>query len=461
MRWIDLNLASAIALAACGTEPIHGPSRPAPVLETVAAAARPENALSLLVTGRVRFADSIAVRYGLAGMNLDSLTPALSSADGQVALPVFGLLPDTAYELQMVAWSDSGMVSSEPLHITTGPLPDDLPQFHAGGPAPSPGFVLFSTGSYGVAIDNTGRVVWYVRFEGPSLNFEAQPNGRYIARPSTPDPADVELLVEFDPLGTVTRRLGCARGLRPRFHDVLVEPEGSYWLMCDDTRLMDLSGLGGVAGANVTATVVQHVDPAGTLMFQWSPFDHFEITDVDQEFRSGEMVNWTHGNALDLDGDGNLVVSFRSLSEITKIDTRTGVVLWRMGGLRNQFTFADSGAPFLRQHGARVANGELVLLDNFGEAGGSRGERYALDETGRSARLVGAYIPTAATRASLGGTTQSLPDGHTLVSFGDGGVVQEYDSEGGVVWQIEGSPGYVFRAQRIRSLYHPEIGLVR
>ena len=76
---------------------------------------------------------------------------------------------------------------------------------------------------------------------------------------------------------------------------------------------------------------------------------------MDQETRSGPTVNWTHGNALDLDADGNLLVSFRSLSEITKIDTRTGEVLWRMGGLRNQFTFPDSGPPFLRQHGVRVA----------------------------------------------------------------------------------------------------------
>jgi hypothetical protein len=322
--------------------------------------------------------------------------------------------------------------------------------------------VAFSAGAYGLVIDDTGRVVWYVRFEGGnSLNFQAQPNGRYIARPSTPDPSADGSLIEFDPLGTVTRRLGCAHGLRPRFHDVLVEPDGSYWLMCDETRVMDLSGVGGVTGAVVTGTVVQHIDATGGLTFEWSPFDHFDITDVDAETRTGPTVNWTHGNAIDLGADGNLLVSFRSLSEITKIDTRTGAVLWRMGGLRNEFTFSNPGPPFLRQHGVRVANGEIVLLDNFGEAEGSRAERYAVDEARRTARLMGVYTPTVATRASLGGTTQSLLDGHTLVAFGDGGALEEFDRDGAVVWQIEGDAGYVFRAQRIRSLYHPEIGLVR
>jgi Arylsulfotransferase (ASST) len=453
--------AAAIALMGCGSGTTDLPSPPEPVLEAAAAATRPDNVLSVLVTGRVQFADSVVVRYGWPGQALDSITPAVVPTGSEVVLPVFGLLPDTTYELRLVAHGEGGTVSSEPVHVTTGSLPDDLPRYHAGGPAPSPGYVLFSTGLYGIVIDNTGRVVWYVRFEGPSLNFQPQPNGRYIARPSTLDPSDVEPLVEFDPLGTVTRRLGCARGLRPRFHDVLAEPDGSYWLMCDETRTMDLSNVGGVAGAMVTGTVVQHLDPATGLIFEWSSFDHFDITDVEKDARAGPAVNWTHGNALDLDADGNLVVSFRSLSEITKIDIRTGAILWRMGGLRNQFTFADSGPPFRYQHGVRAANGELVLLDNFGEAEGSRAERYILDQAGRTARLAGVDVPTSATRASLGGTTQSLPGGHTLVAFGDGGVVQEYDGAGAVVWEIEGSAGYVFRAQRIRSLYHPEIGLVR
>jgi len=460
-RCSGTRLALVLALAACAdvTEP---PSPPAPVLEAPAAAARTDNVLSALVTGRARFADSVAVQYRTADESLDSVTPPVVLADSELALPVFGLLPDTEYEMRLIAYGEGGTASSQPLHIRTGSLPADLPRFRASGPSPSPGYVLFAADWYGLVIDDTGRVVWYVRFpDGPSLNFQAQPNGRYVARPFTPDNTDLTPLIELDPLGTITRRLGCARGLRARFHDVLVQPDGSYWLMCDETRVMDLSGVGGLADAAVTGTVVQHLDAAGGPLFEWSPFDHFEITDVDQETRSGPTVNWTHGNALDLTADGNLLISFRSLNEVTKVDTRTGTVLWRMGGLRNEFTFPDSGPPFLGQHGVRAAPGELVLLDNLGHVEGSRGERYVVDEATRSARLTGTYIPTFATRAGLGGTTQNLPGQHTLVAFGDGGVVQEYDSDGSVVWEIEGDPGYVFRAQRIRSLYHPEINLTR
>src|SRR2546422_7694007 len=49
------------------------------------------------------------------------------------------------------------------------------------------------------------------------------------------------------------------------------------------------------------------------------PIYHFEITDLDPAALTGATVNWTHGNAIDIDRDGNLIVSFRSLDEITKI----------------------------------------------------------------------------------------------------------------------------------------------
>jgi len=45
-----------------------------------------------------------------------------------------------------------------------------------------------------------------------------------------------------------------------------------------------------------------------------------------------------------------------------------------------------------------------------------------------------------------------------LVSFGSGGGVDEYDASGRVVWRLVGNPGYIFRAERIRSLYHPGAG---
>ncbi|PYP26908.1 MAG: hypothetical protein DMD51_04045 [Gemmatimonadetes bacterium] len=459
-----LLVAALLSGVGCGTDGGVTPA-PTPAILASAVADNPSNVLSAVVTGRVRGADSVAVRYGVAGSALDSATPAVTLAVDSVLVPVLGLLPDTRYLLRFVAYAGDQTILGDTVGFATGTLPADLPRYVADGADPSPGYVVFATGLYGLVIDNGGRVVWYHRFSpyGPGLNFEAQPTGRYVARPSVPDPTVLPHWVEIDPLGTVTRTFGCAGGLSPRFHDLIAEPDGAYWIMCDETRTMDLSGLGGVANAQVMGTVVQHVSSEGDLLFQWDPFDHFEITDLVPASRTGSSVNWMHGNSLDLDTDGNLIVSFRSLSEITKIDTRTGAVLWRMGGLKNQFVFQDAGAPaFSFQHGVRLtAPAHLLLLDNLGDPTASRAERYVYDAELHTAQLVASYGPSPGVTAQLGGSTQDLPGGRTLVSFGPAGRVEEYDASGQVVWHIEGNPGYVFRAQRIRSLYRPGVGSPR
>ncbi len=459
------TLLATSLLAAChdGAPGVTAPTQPA--ITSTSVASNPTNALSAVVMVRVRDADSVAVRFSLSGSvsSVDSLTPGVPVAGDSVVVPVLGLLPARAYTLRPVAYGAGGETVGASLDFTTDTLPSDLPRYTATGTDPSPGYVVFAAGVFGLVIDNTGRVVWYRRFpkKGPGLNFIAQPNGRFAARPQN-EPTELGHWVEVDPLGSVTRELGCARGLPPRLHDFIAERDGSYWLLCDETRTMDLTGVGGVAAAAVTGTVVQHLSAGGALLFDWSPFDHFAITDGDPAERRGASVNWTHGNAIDFDGDGNLIVSFRNLSEVTKIDVRTGDVLWRLGGRRNEFTFVDTPTPsFLGQHSARAyAPGALMLLDNVGDPTESRAEWYTIDERTRTARLVQSH-GTPGVITLIGGSVQSLPGDRTLVSFGTAGRVEEYDAAGRVVWRIEGNPGYVFRAQRIRSLYSPGVGLTR
>ncbi|HSA57770.1 MAG TPA: arylsulfotransferase family protein [Gemmatimonadaceae bacterium] len=433
-----------------------------PVIGSRTLEANPRNVLAAAFRAHVQGADSGRVRHRPTASAGDSLTPAVAVAGDSVEVPVLGLLPGTDYTMSLTVYGRCGVITAPPITLTTGALPADLPAYSAEGSDPSPGYVSFAAGSYGLVIDNTGRVVWYHRFDnGAGLNFQPQPNGRYVARPPSPDPNAP--WVELDVLGRVTRTLSCARGFAPRFHDLIIDPDGSYWVMCDEIREMDLSAAGGPALARVSGTGVQHLGPAGEVLFAWSPFDHFEVSGWDPPMPGQANVNWTHGNAIALDADGNLLISFRNLSEIAKIDARTGDVLWRLGGVHNEFTFVEQTSPlFARQHGVRLdARGELVFLDNLGDATGSRTLRYALDEGARTARLLAVYRPDQSVVAQVGGTTQPLPPDRTLVSYGSGGRVEEYDGAGRVVWRIAGNPGYIFRAQRVRSLYAPGAAAAR
>jgi hypothetical protein len=457
--------AAAALLIGCTDDPVGSRGEPAPAIDLAGVVANPHNVLSAIVSVEARNATAVGARVWRADDQPASavLTPEVEYDGTPVTVPVLGLLPSTRYTIQPFAVGDNATVNGPQLEITTGALPADLPVFGASGSSPGTGYVAFAATRYAIVIDNTGRVVWYRHFpDGAGLNLMTQPTGRYVLHPPTPELGDVEPWVELDPLGNITRTIGCANGLPSRLHDIILEPDGSYWLLCDEIRVMDLTAEGGVANARVVGTQIQHVSAVGTLLFSWSPFDHFHITDLEASERRGSSVNWTHGNAIDRDAAGNLLLSSRSLGEITKIDGTTGAVIWRLGGRRNQFTFLDAETPaFAHQHSARmIAPGELILLDNLGDRTESRAERYLLNETARTARLAHSHAPRPTVITEIGGSVQRGDD-RTLVSFGTAGRVEEYDDTGAVVWRIDGHPGYIFRAHRIRSLYAPGVGTGR
>ena len=460
MRRALLALAAAAwALSGCKSDVTQPITCDTPVLISASARANELNVLSLLLDVRTQSADSVKIRYGANG--LDSVTPSfIIDADTARAF-VLGLRPSTTYSISVVAYNDCGSTTIERGTFSTGQLPEDIAVYQSSGSDPAPGYIVFAAGNYGLVADNTGRIVWYRRFpNGPGLNFQAQPNGRFAARPVA-DPGKPGAFVEVAPTGEITRTLGCAKSLSPRMHDLIAQNDGSYWLLCDETRTVDLTSQGR-EDAKVTGTSVQHVSSSGELLFEWSPFDHLEIdlSVLKPEDFNGSSINWTHGNAIDLDGDGHLLVSYRNLNEVIKINTRTGAILWRLGGNHNDFRFENiTGSPFSRQHGARALGTDgVILLDNLGEPSFSRAERYAVDEVSREARILQSCGYSAGLIAQIGGSAQLVADSHILVSFGNGAGVKEYDSSGRVVWQLDGNPGYVFRAQRISSLYSPGMG---
>ena len=65
------------------------------------------------------------------------------------------------------------------------------------------------------------------------------------------------------------------------------------------------------------------------------------------------VVDYVHGNSMEQDVDGNILISARHLNEITKIDRQTGDIVWRMGGRHNEFTLIGDTEFFTRQHSAR------------------------------------------------------------------------------------------------------------
>ena len=454
MRWRAAGIALAVATAACGE---HVVSPPGPEFRSVEAQANPHNTISARAVVNALLYDSAFVRYWKAGE-----TPRRSPAyafDGSTTLtvPVLGLDTTTTYLIETnLILGDSVIAAVDTSEFTSGGLPAWIPTAAAQGSDTTPGFLTLSYPDGPVIVDNAGTVVWYRYFPNGVLNsFQAHANGRYTVLGLDDTTNAFRVL---DELGDEVDTLRCI-GYGTRFHDLLVLADGSAWMLCDETQTMDLSAFGGVDTAQVTATVVQHVDEDGQVLFEWHAFDHFDITDMPAADRTGAAVNFTHGNGVALDRDGHLLLSFRSLSEITKVDATTGDVMWRFGGLRNEFALLnDPKGSFERQHGLRPAGpGQIQFLDN-GVQAPSRLVRYLMNPTARAALLTMQFIDAPTTFTFVGGTTQYHANGHATVAFGRAGRVVEADEAGNRAWELTGIEGlYVFRAQRIESLYRPSI----
>jgi hypothetical protein len=182
-------------------------------------------------------------------------------------------------------------------------------------------------------------------------------------------------------------------------HEFLIFPDGNKYFLISHKEIVDMSQVvaGGNAHAMVEFPVIQQQDAAGNVVFEWASWDHFNITDATFDVPlTAATIDPFHTNAIELDTDGNLLISSRYMDEITKIDHTTGNILWRMGGENNQFTFVnDPLTPhFSHQHDIRrLPNGNITLFDNgnlrFPQI--SYAKEYELDEVNKIATLLWSY----------------------------------------------------------------------
>lgn len=445
-----------VGILAAGTACSDDPTGPAEPREYLGAtvAAGPVNVLSAEVVVRAVGWDSAAVRYWSAG-DAGRTTPARAlGADSTAFVSVLGLHPESTYGAEVILMGE-GAAAVDTVEIRSGALPSWLPAVTPAGADTTAGFLVLSLPEGPVIIDNLGRVVWYGEDPDPTLvNFQAHPNGEYTIMGLADDPREYRVL---DELGRQLRTIACV-GYSTRQHEIRVLADGSSLVLCDETTTEDLSPYGGSAVAQVTWTIIQHLRPDGSLAWEWHGADHVHPTDFVGTLEGVEILNLMHGNAVEFDFDGDLLASFRNTNEIVKIDAVTGEILWRFGGRRNEFTFVDDPkGTFQRQHGLRVvAPGVIQFLDDS-DAPPSRLVRFAIDEGAREARMLWEYIDGPEVHTLVGGNSQVYADGGGLVAFGRAGRVVEVDALGAKRWELTGIDGaYVFRAQRIPSLYAAE-----
>jgi hypothetical protein len=178
---------------------------------------------------------------------------------------------------------------------------------------------------------------------------------------------------------------------------------------------------GEIQNATVIGLIVQEIDENKNVIFQWRSWDHFQITDATHENLLANRIDYVHGNAIDLDYDGNVLISSRHLDEITKINRQTGEIIWRLGGKNNEFSFTNDPIGFSHQHNIRyLPNGNYTLFDNgnYHDPHFSRAVEYKLDTANMTATLIWQYRNSPDYYGGAMGNVQRLPGGNTFIGWG-------------------------------------------
>ena len=272
--------------------------------------------------------------------------------------------------------------------------------------------------------DNFGMPVFYrlIKDGFGALDFKRQPNGSL-----TYFLGQTDRFYAMDSSYTVVDSFAAGNGYPTDLHELQLLPNGHALIMSYDLEPVDMSQIvpGGNPNAQVEGLILQELDAAKNVVFQWRSWDHFAITDLaaPEISLTGAVIDYVHGNAIELDGDGKLLLSSRHLNEITKIDRQTGDIIWRWGlnAVNNQFTQVADTRGFSHQHDIRRhSNGHVTLFDNGNNLSPiySRALEYDLDETNKVATLVWEYRNTPDTFGGFMGNVQRLTSGGTLVGWG-------------------------------------------
>ncbi len=456
----------------------HGSNNPpAPVkTPTVSAHANPGNVIAAIVAFQANGATKARVRWSGGGET--GVTPERSVASGAQEITVLGLLPNTDYRLELETTTAGVTTRADAVSFRSGDLPAflrDRVEFRVVGQS-SEGYTLTNiltsdpARQYLLAFDGGGRLRWYVHLPGMGGYSEQNPNGNFTAFLGTTigyQPT-YGYFVEVTQRGDIVGRSQAPAPLYTDEHELIyTAAPGGGWtthLFSYDIRRIDTTRIGGRPDAQIAGHQILRYTPSGELDFLWNAWDHFVIDDWIEEPASGRAAalgDFDHPNSLSIDNDGHYIASFRNMAEITKIDSRTGRLIWRFGGRNNQFTILnDPFGKFCGQHSVRVLpNGNLLMFDNGLRHAPpeSRVVEYKLDTTAMTATMVYEYRHNPALYAMFTGNAARLANGNTICGFAFRGAVVEADPAAQMLWTgvlaVDGNAVPTYRMNRIPSLY--------
>jgi hypothetical protein len=231
-------------------------------------------------------------------------------------------------------------------------------------------------------------------------------------------------------------------GLQADLHEFRLGANDTAWITAYRPVIWNASKIkGGSAKEIVLDAIAQEIDVrTGLVLFQWDSLDHVALGASYSPVARRPGVPWDyfHINSIQPLSDGTVLISSRNTSAIYDVSQATGKIQWTIGG---KFSSArlGRGARFWFQHDAQLqANGRLTLFDDAGapfRESQSRGLTLDLDASRRTATVATQFTHSPPLRAPAEGSDQLLPNGDTLLGWGQApDLATEYDARHHVVF---------------------------
>ncbi|HUA02961.1 MAG TPA: arylsulfotransferase family protein [Solirubrobacteraceae bacterium] len=234
-----------------------------------------------------------------------------------------------------------------------------------------------------------------------------------------------------------------ANGLSADLHEFRLTPQGTALITAYYPVYWNATDVHMSSRQIVLDSVVQEIDvKTGLLLFQWDSLDHVPLSDSyeGKPASAGQPFDYFHINSVQLQQDGNLLISARNTWAAYEVDHGTGQVAWTLGGKSSSYRLG-SGVEFAFQHDVRLHTDTDPTVTLFDDGAGppkvhaeSRAVVVRLDDKDMTATLVDQEVHSPALAASFEGNVEELPGGDDFVGWGQQPYFSEFNSGGQLVF---------------------------
>jgi hypothetical protein len=219
-------------------------------------------------------------------------------------------------------------------------------------------------------------------------------------------------------------------------HEFTSSTDGSMMFFADHDTVLDLRRAyhndQDVAIKTIYETI-EIADSRGKPLFSWNPMTHlgFDACHLPYRYAPGVMsgqskFEWSHGNSLQYDYDGNILYSFKHIG-IGKISRTDGHIIWRIDRNKQKSNAASDAIPIYLQHHLQAmkdAQGNIsytVLSNGDSLHPECRAYRFKVDlEHGEQiVKLLETYTPSEKmAETGGGGNFDEEQNGNYLFNYG-------------------------------------------